>query len=327
MPALEDWSKRRLNRELRDNGIIYSAERGWTVPRSEAADEVAAVDAVEEAAIGEGHPQNPELTVRRSFAVPRGLTMWDVMAVYEMDQASSTDTPPFGALVRAEVEFSEGRDSFPTDVDIHGNPLLNTAFDPFEGGGTRNAKTRVLTYYIDEPFYDAATAATYDEAVNDDVFETPFGTFQPGEVQCVSIVPEGRFIIGNNRSNVKVRYVFDVRLLAKWPTLPEGVSPFDYRFMDQGPRAFYTDGGGNLAKYQMRDRYSISSASSFRLNGLGNPIDPDNVRADGGGVTPAPQAVGPAGSTTQIGDNAVFVYYEACPRKSFAALALPTSLI
>lgn len=177
----------------------------------------------------------------------------------------------------------------PTDADVDGNPLLNSAGEPFSG----TVQTEIAAIYIDiirnEPSYNLPQAIAYTNRVNADVFTLAGYPINPGEAYCLGIQPEGDFKLDD--TYVPVVYSFEIRDRL---TLQNGgrETAFIHRIMDKGRRGWAnTPGGGGD---------SVRLVEIAVDNGLGQDPSPvsSDVQLDGNGQ--------PLDKTSYIGIDAQF---------------------
>jgi len=331
----EIWSERNQTRSVNEDGSPnWSATRAWDVVDTTKEDE--AINAVAEAALDAPHDRNPILKVKTNKADRSGFNSFKVTATYEIpkngeshsekgegggdpgNSGSPLFTPP-------NYDFNESEESFATDRDIDGNPIVNSATEAFEGGATQVIKIYTYTITLNQPYYDANQAAEYLNTVNSGVFTTPFGAFQKGEVKFSSVVPVEPFV--KTAKFVRCAYSFKILLRAFFVGMPADASPWDARFLDQGTNAFGAKAGGGkeLGKIQTKARADVQR--DIRLNGKGAPIDADNYFVfTSAGLGAGVDNIIPPGARVETkgagGIFAVFFWYRLLREKDFGALRL-----
>lgn len=316
MAVTERWKERKYGRSIDDKGVMsFTAELTWDTDGPTTESE--AIDSVPEAAIGAGHPRSGDLVVSSNGATEERKGLWAVRATYTTNPQG--DGGSNGGEPTVTFEWEDGTESFQTDTDIFGNALVNSALDPFEGGGTREVDTGTYTVTINQPFFDAKEAAKYRGKVFDDELVTPFGTFAPLESKCTSIRPVTSVI--PKQTLIKVAFRIEIRPKDNWPKMPETMSPWDFSFVDQGVHG-WSDAGKAVQIVEPENPLSYKSAL---LNGEGIPLDPTSsilYRK----ATPKGLGASPTGSTIQERTKCKVLYYFARHRAQSAALNLPSRI-
>ena len=316
MGYTERWKERKFGRSADDKGVVsFIGERVWDV--DSVTNERDAIDAVPDAAIGAGHDTVADLSVNANSAVEERKGLWAVKAQYvgsnpQGDDGNSGGEPPVA------FEWEDGNESFQTDTDIFGNPLVNSALDPFEGGAQRNISTGIYTVTINQPFFDAKEAASYQGKVFDDELVTPFGTFAPLESKCISIRPIQP--VFPHISIIKVQFRIEIRLKDNWPKMPETMSPWDFSYVDQGVHGW---GDDNKAHNIVAPVFPFDPKSA-RLNGKGIPFDSADAILQN--KTNTKEIEKPPGATIQERTKCIMLYYFACHRAKSAGLQLPSRI-
>jgi hypothetical protein len=312
MGITERWKGvERLKRSIDDKGVItYTGQRVWDV--DSVTNEVDAIDAVVDAALGSGHPLSGLMTVSSNSANEERKGLWAVTANY-------TTIPPNngtgGEFDAPEFDWEEGNETFQADTDIFGNPLVNSALDAYEGGYPRSIPTGFYVVTMDQPFFDAKQAASFRGVVFDDELVTPYGTFDKLETRCISIRPKETLKHGQKKQ--KVIYRIEVRLKAVWPEMPKEMSPFDISFVDQGAHGWANDGKA----YDIVSAVTPFDKRTARLNGDGTPFDSNESKLWNNKTAKAIDA--PSGATVQDHVKCKKLFYFGCPRAQCAALNLP----
>lgn len=101
------------------------------------------------------------------------------------DQPSPIDEP-------AEITWGFASSQEPIDADIHGNPLRNTADEPFDPPPTREFNDLVCTFQRNEAAVNPLTMLAYQDAVNSD----QFGFANAGQARITRLTAESRTVQG-----------------------------------------------------------------------------------------------------------------------------------
>ncbi len=88
-----------------------------------------------------------------------------------------------------DVEWDWRTQEIVADIDVDGNPILNTAFDPFDPPLMEDDPRPLLTVVRNEPTFNVAQAIQYRNAVNSDAF----GGFDPLFARCLPIKSKNLF--------------------------------------------------------------------------------------------------------------------------------------
>jgi hypothetical protein len=317
MRVTERWKERKFGRKLGSDGITvsYTAERVWDVDG--VTNELDAIDAVAEASIGAGYDTRAGLSVVGNDAQEEHKGLWAVRAQYATNP-NSGDTGGSGGESSVSFLWEDSGEDFATDADIFGNPLLNSALDPFDGGWNRAVSTGFYTVFLIQPYFDAQEAARYRNRVMDDELVTPFGTFAPLESKCLSIRPTSEVLPKQNR--IKVAFRFEIRAKSEWPEMPSTMSPWDISFIDQGTHGWADDN----KVYDIIGPNNPFTLKSALLNGKGIPFDSSSAKLYG---NKTPKEIDtPAGALIQDRPKCKMLYYYGCLRAKAADLNLPKSL-
>lgn len=150
---------------------------------------------------------------------------------------------PFGGREEEEDPFARPTQyrwrpvtqSEQVDIDADGNPILNSAGDPFSNPLQGFLNTYILEATRNEPAFNAPMAVQYQNTVNADAFTLAGNTIQPGEALCTGIFPQSSYTL--SQEYVEVTYQFEIR---ERLTLNGGarVTAHVFRVLDQGRQAF-----------------------------------------------------------------------------------------
>lgn len=318
------WSRRRYQRQTADDGTTtYAATLVWEVDGVTSEDE--AINAVPEAAEGAAHPRNNSLIVSTAAAEEPRKGLWEVTAQYAWrPPVGGPGGPPTGPILgKPRFSFVERSISAAFDIDDDGNTVCNSAKDAVNPPDEKELTVFDYTVVIDELFYDAEFARPFFNTVNEDVLVTPFGSFPPLSAQCKTIIPAEVWIPGMQK--IKVAYKLEVRDRSQYPGIPDSMSPFDSRMLDQGINAYYEDVEGNLLKAQIHSRQHGPVSEPVRLNGSGAPFDFKSYKV-GKAIKTAVSVEPPPGAIVVRLADAAYLYWKKYPRKAFGELGLPTGL-
>lgn len=325
MSVKKSWKSLPLTNTKQGTGasatIKKTIREAWTV--DDVADRTAAIEAVPEAALGQGHWEDGNAVVVRNDGVMEKWGLWLVTADYETpDEEDDTTTGgegDDGVYDPPGWDWEDGNASVEVDTDIHGNPLLNSSLDAFDPPDTRDIATGffTVTTHVSAASFTAEGNSEVRNKVNNDSLTTPYGTFQPLEVRCVGRGPTESFVKGMKKIHLLAR--FEVRLLSDWPTLPEGISPFDHEFLDVGLRGWYQDSATTLPDIFRAKSATSPVSEAIRLDGTGKPFAADQFKV-GNNRDPEEAPAPPAGVKIQSIDNAVKLYYEKYHRAALGGL-------
>jgi hypothetical protein len=222
----------------------------------------------------------------------------------------SQDTP---LEVQPRIRWEIGSTSEPIDRDIDGNPIVNSAGDPFQSTPSRDYTTIFLTYSRNEPFFSVQTALTYGNKVNSErIYIAGAGWVEEGQMRCLSIQPTSDYEAG--ATFVNVSYKFELR-----------ADGFKTRILDQGLRAWFTNPATSAAALEhivTAKKQPISQP--VRLDGTGRPLDTTLKVGDGVNVYSTVARTTPAGAEleTATGGDAVFLKYSIYDSANFLDLNL-----
>jgi hypothetical protein len=272
-----------------------------------------AIDAAGVPRSGTQHPQDRLLISKKPQAqrmTPSGSTTnggyWHVRVSYvAADSEEGKENENEDPLKRLPTyDWRIGLQGEPFDRDIKGNPIVNSAREPFSTPPNFDVMTLSLLVTRNERGYDIDKAFFFHNAVNSDEWVVP-GTRQtvkPGQARCLGIRPAGEFNLA--QTFVSIQYEFEFR--------GDG---FDLRIMDQGPRAAAESATGAA---NIIDVLGEQVTSDVLLNGHGQPIKT--------GYTVAGSAFSyidpPKGAVIEATPDAVFLKYERNPRRPFAQMGL-----
>ena len=219
---------------------------------------------------GESHPDfRGALVAQISVRQAEGEhEVWDVEVRYSTDLAKQLFDHP--ALKPPEISLTFSRSTRAIAYDITGNPISNSAGDPFGDPIEIDDSRPSIVIRRNFVYFDLATAIKYKDAVNSDSF---LG-FGPGELKIMRISANKR------RNEEKGYHWWQVEVEMEGRPTPSGInvapgdpSPegWDVIVVDQGR---YAISGG--AKVPIVDAHGKPVQHDVRLNGSGAPL-PDNA--------------------------------------------------
>lgn len=277
-----------------------SATLSWDVNADNEAQALSAVNV----SVGSTHPKDSNLIasapVVRTNGGPKVFIVTVSYAKAGDSQAQDPDKP--------SVQWSRNVTREQVDRDAEGNPILNSAGDPFDPPPERDFGERSFSIFRQESVYDLDLAERFEDTVNDGTV-TFLGkyTFRDGQLKLDSYLPVSRFPFDAVR--VEMEYRFSFRR-----------DGWDYRIIDQGRNGFYSkDGDITKAPIYAGDGTQISSDTL--LDGGGSPLD-DTLRVGKTGGNPVSATNPPVGATVERGDAAAFLKYKRYPRRDFRGLQL-----
>ena len=170
----------------------------------------------------------------------------------------------------AEVSYATQRIAVPMTHDRSGNPVLNSADDPFDPPPERDIKVRVITIVRNQLLYRDELYNGYIDTVN----KTPWNVYKAGEVLCEDISAVRAFENGLLFWRVTFRFLARRQVIPKNSKVPknefDNVGKLDKSyawvrwFLDRG---FYVKRAGR--RELARDVYGQISSTPVLLDGNG----------------------------------------------------------
>lgn len=195
---------------------------------------------------GAVRPEDPRYFLDRrsapSFEGPRYAV---VTAVYRIGSGGpSSEDDPLNQPTR--YRFRPITNSESTDTDALGNPLLNSAGDPFGQSVQGSYNSYIVEAARNEAAFDPAIAVSYHNKLNQATFQLAGKTINPGEALCTGIYPTSAYTLQD--PYVEVTYSFEIR---ERLTLRDGtrVPAFVYRLLDQGRQAWIAEDDKKVGIY------------------------------------------------------------------------------
>ncbi len=213
-----------------------------------------------------------------------------------------------------EITWDIGLNTEPSDEDPDGNPIVNSAGDPFSPPPLFDQPVIYLNVRRYEPApFNVKRMLKFVGKVNKGPMTVQGFGLDDGQMLCRKIAPGGAYTRAD--AVIPVDYNFELR--------GEG---FDIRILDQGLRGWRIVGGkpkkGEIFGYEEDDPDPKQISAPVLLNGRGKPII-DHVARDNGALVENPAGGPPKGSTVD-GDKtkAIFLVYKRHVRISFTELGL-----
>lgn len=251
-------------------------------------------------------------------------------------------TGPYGGAEEEEDPFARPTQyrwrpvtqSAQADLDADGNPILNSAGDPFSNPVQGFFNTYIVEATRNEPAFNSPMAVQTQNTVNADSFQLAGNTIQPGEALCTGIFPGSAYTL--SQEYVEVTYQFEIR---ERLTLNGGarVTAHVFRVADKG-RQGWIHGGNKVAIYNTNGDGSDPSLVSNDIPldqgvPIGEPgdaganymsveadFDPDNGK---GWVINPQVTVPPLLAINKDGNSGVtFLYYKKYGTMNFGGLNL-----
>ncbi len=236
--------------------------------------------------IGDPHPDDPLAVVNRISAPSwLGPQFAEVNVIYRTSGSRGGGASPEDPLDNETIyrpRFAVRAES--TDVDVHGNPILNSAGDVF-GSKPQGTYTLVgLDIIRNEPGFSIPFALGFVDKVNSDEFKIANYIIKPGQAYCANIAPERGYKLSERF--VPILYSFDFHELFPGDGDPVKRSFFHHRIIDQGKRAWGYPGTrdsnpADAGVFEILDGEGKPVTTDVLLDGKGAPLKPDNYRFGG----------------------------------------------
>jgi hypothetical protein len=153
-----------------------------------------------------------------------GARSWIIGAPYSIPDAGAFPPKDIDPLLRP-YEFQWGKQLKMLEVtkDLDNRKICNSAgFLPLKPL-TQRVITRTLQVFINEPFYDLAKSAEYENTVNSDAFTLGTMSIDRGQAYITSIEPAGRYPA--NATFIPMVYEFEIDV--------NGTEPWQPRLIDR----------------------------------------------------------------------------------------------
>lgn len=214
-------------------------------------------------------------------------------------------TPTFNGTTGANpfqsppvYEWAQITRTVQVEEDVTGNPIVNSAGDPFDQPPSITDRYWQLTVTRNEPYFNLTTSVTYQNKVNSDTVYLQgvgAGKLTAGQMFCVSILPVGPIDLTDNF--VSIAYTFWIR-----------ESGFQLRRLDLGYRQHLDSEDKSKP---ITDENGDDITVPVLLDGSGAPYDETVV---GVGT--------PAGATLDDTGTGVFLTYNVYDSVNFGDLRL-----
>lgn len=217
----------------------------------------------------------------------------------QSDDASNVKLPPRYKLVL-------GNTNEPIDQDIYGNPIVNSAMEPFSEQISRPIRTIHYVYRSWVTKFNGPLAMDYLNKINSDRVDLPgFGYIEPGQGLCSSIQMLDE--ITRVSQAVEVEAQIEIR-----------AGGFKTRILDKGNKAFY----GDPAKLgPIFDANGNQISGDVRLNGRGAPFNTE-LKVGNATTSGMDQDRLPPKVAKQITQLAVYLKYDIYHTRPFKALGM-----
>lgn len=184
--------------------------------------------------MNEQHPLYQRLLVDNVSVATAGLGLFRVTVSYSIPLNGSTHNEDDDKLSQpVRWRWLRSNIDEQVDRDYLGNPIVNSAREPFSEPATRTFTRRILELRRYEPFYDVGKAEAFENTVNNATFTIPgLIVFGARAVRCNLIVPTEEYKVGD--TVIDVSYQFEVRQDG-WRS----------RHLDQGFNVHVGDSGGD----------------------------------------------------------------------------------
>jgi hypothetical protein len=255
------------------------------------------------------HSEYPELLVAAKTITSISPGFWDVVIIYRTVERITKDREQQGFADRT-LFWEPGTEQDEVDVDIHGNPIVNSAGGAFDRSGTKTVNVLYLTIEQTEPRFSAQWAEDYFDTVNAGTF---YG-FGRGRVKVAYIGPVNPFVEAD--TEIRYRYRFEVR-----KHISEALQDaHKLRRLDMGMLAARFANTGELPDAQSElgvtaqpilDASGQEITSPVRLNGMGGQFGTEDAITD----KPFDDEV-----KIDVGPRAVFLVFQLYPFADFADL-------
>lgn len=228
---------------------------------------------------------------------------FQVEVTYETPTSNNTGGNPFQSP--GKYEWANVTETVQIEEDIDGNPIVNSALDPYDQPPTITETFKQLTITRNEPYFNLQQSIAYEGKVNSDTVYLQgvgAGKLTAGQIKCISILPNGPLDLDDNF--VSVSYVFWIR--------EDG---FQLRRMDIGYRQFVA---GDEKSKPIQDQNGDDITTPVPLNGEG--LQYGNTDDTGRGLPPG--IVGGGAGDFEDTGTAVFFTYTVHESKNFGDLRL-----
>lgn len=253
--------------------------------------------------INDTYPDDTRLKCDRVTPSAVGPTTYEVVATYSIPEDGDRHTGTGAGIATNNdvllepptINFSTVEETVAIEEDVDGNPIVNSAGNPFESPPTKVITYKEMVVTRNESFFNLAQSNEFERKVNNaPVRLWGFGLIAAGKMICLSILPEND--ITPEATIIRVQYRFQIKF--------EGAAPHQLRLLDLGYNSLI-DVDGTTKQVPIRDANKVVIQSPVLLNGSGAPYSPSQYNIGG---TPANET--PDGAITDDTGTAVFLRYD-----------------
>lgn len=295
--ATERWADRQLTK-TKDG---WTAVRAWDVIDCD--DEFQAVSVVG-VVRGQGHPLSSAMTCKQIDSTAVSPTFYSVRATYSSQ--TDGDTGGGGAESAATIHWETVTNSEPVDRDADGNPITNSALDPFDPPLTRDFNDKVLVVTRAEPFYDPIAKGVWENTVNNGPVTFMGIAFPAESLRCLSIQPGREYSDADTSVLVEYRFLYR-RDLQKARVLDQGFGAWFTSNNTQTKGELYTGQGTQVTKPKL-------------LNGKGKPLDV-TLKVERK-YDPVELGASPVGAEVEANASAAWLLWRLYKRTDFTRIGL-----
>lgn len=253
---------------------------------------------------------------------------WEVIGNFQIPlngQPEHEEDPEENPLTKKpEILVRTQSHTVPTDVDVDGNAIVNSAGEPLLNPPFRTLNSYLITYRRNEASYNVPAGAAYENKVSSGAWNG----MQAREPKCLSIQPTQYFTL--TATYVEVEYQFEYRPVDAW-----GQQPHQARILDEGYKAWAILASGGARPVELYEKASKTPVRTpVLLDGFGAPLNPDyftyaddEQTFDGNVVlmespTWASAPSTPTGMSREITPNGVIIRYQDVPEANFGPLGI-----
>jgi len=244
---------------LRKVSGAWVATESWTVTGT--ADKATAIEVA--CSHNLPHPNNPNMRAGSRDATNfKGPLSWIVTAFFTFGDHGACAVSPLDEP--AEILAESGIEMVPSDTDIDGNAIVNSAGDPIDPPQARAVHTLALSVKLWVPSYNIQEAMRITDAINSDPFELKgAGIVEPGQCHCRHYKPIQSYT--QFAPYVRVEFLFE---------FADATDPWQNLIFDMGRNGWAIGPDGDPIKGQICFHDGTPISEDVRLDGTGKPIDP-----------------------------------------------------
>jgi hypothetical protein len=296
---------------ITENWDAFTFQRGYSARRQFMATGFADAEAARSAcpvAVGDELWLDDTLSASEpSISTPKGPQNFVLDVNYGPIGATTVDTSKLNLPPTYQPDLTLVTE--PVDRDIHGNPIVNSAMDPFQQNPSKQLVDVHYTYKRWEKSFNGPFALNFMGKVNADQFNMPgFGTVDPGQALCLRIAPASEY--DRNTKAVQNVYSFHIR--------EDG---FKTRILDKGRRGFYQGGTDTIYTKNSSGKAGDPVSDDVLLD-FGVPFNQDNYVIGKEANAPFRSDELPSEVEQDREELAIFLRYEIYKKVAFAAMNL-----